>query len=511
VLYEKLDENLNSFVLVGIFLLLYFMNFPIGTDGNFSSDTAIPVIMANQKISPFHLFYFGQDRFGGWLFILQSFFSATLGFRWLAEYSYLSNIFILCCSLVSLGRADKTLSKVLPFSILFCTWLSTCIRSSFFTIEQVYVLQFATFFFAWCSIILYLKAKNVKHRVMLLGLFFISSFFAIWSSPLSLIFISPIILLEPLRKSESICNKEKIIDILLLFAVLGLSFICYEFMRNFYLSYVSSTYAFELQNHPFGVSTLLEFDLANCVENFRKSMVLIFNDAPYTGFFLYTFVISYVVGGLGLKIIGKFDLVDRNKYFLVLELLLAGFIAQFFITILAWVKINGFHHRYFVPPILLYYIASVVVINEYADILFSNLGARFFSNMKEKIDFKKLVVAVFILWIAIFNFGKMKSSYKRFSQLKDASEKLTKNSEKVILFGNYWDTYKWQGLNPKIIAISLDYVRIPWQYKLIGKFEKYFLVRESKETEYSLLNHSFVSTGKEIRFEEKTFKELRLK
>src|ERR1700738_1333783 len=48
--------------------------------GPFNSDDAISVIMANDtSFTPFHLFFFGQDRFGAWPHLLLSWTSHLVG------------------------------------------------------------------------------------------------------------------------------------------------------------------------------------------------------------------------------------------------------------------------------------------------------------------------------------------------------------------------------------------------------------------------------------------------
>jgi hypothetical protein len=54
--------------------------------GGFNSDTAIPLLMAQHRDhTAFSLYYWGQDRFGAWPFLLGSAWSAITGFEWNPE------------------------------------------------------------------------------------------------------------------------------------------------------------------------------------------------------------------------------------------------------------------------------------------------------------------------------------------------------------------------------------------------------------------------------------------
>ncbi|MCB1137731.1 MAG: hypothetical protein KDK23_03205 [Leptospiraceae bacterium] len=148
--------------------------------GGYSSDTAIPVLMANSDhTSLFSLYYWGQDRFGSWPFLVYQFAADAFAFHWEAIHIFLGMYLFLHLSiLVFCWRRGFIPLLVLLGPLHFWPQVSNYL----FDIAQPYGWQLA-------SILLALTAAERSGRSRTAAFFFgLCSFLAIWLSPSSVLY-----------------------------------------------------------------------------------------------------------------------------------------------------------------------------------------------------------------------------------------------------------------------------------------------------------------------------------
>ncbi|HBS07039.1 MAG TPA: hypothetical protein DEA96_18855 [Leptospiraceae bacterium] len=152
--------------------------------GGFSSDTGIPVLMSNSDyFSPFSLYYWGQDRFGSWPFLLFS----MVGSPWSPLAIFLGMYIYLHLSLLVMLRNRSPLLLLAALTLLH-SWRP--LGGFLFDIAQPYGWQLGSIFLGIS--LAEGKSKSWKKRVTL----FIISFLAIWLSPSSVLYLIAIPLIR---------------------------------------------------------------------------------------------------------------------------------------------------------------------------------------------------------------------------------------------------------------------------------------------------------------------------
>lgn len=145
----------------------------------FTSDSAIPLLMSNAETwTPFHLYYFGQDRFGALPFSIASLVHVVTGLRW-TPFS-LGFAQVLACFAGAFAFGKLTRSPVF-FACAYAVIVTTTTRFLHFDIAQPYGWQLALVFAAWLSI---RRARELSTPPRIALATFVS-FLACWQSAMS--------------------------------------------------------------------------------------------------------------------------------------------------------------------------------------------------------------------------------------------------------------------------------------------------------------------------------------
>jgi hypothetical protein len=168
--------------------------FSAGSDMNnvsFNSDSAIPVLMANDErpITVFNCYYYAADRWGAWPFIVAQLIGRITGHHWTAES--LTAFQIICVfvgvwAVVLLARDEPILAGTV-YLIAACLHRES--RYLLFELCQVYAWQTTALLLSWVclrSLFRGFVEAEVHHPigrpVLWLILTLSSSFLAVWSS-----------------------------------------------------------------------------------------------------------------------------------------------------------------------------------------------------------------------------------------------------------------------------------------------------------------------------------------
>ena len=166
----------------------------------FTSDSAIPLLMSRyQGHTPFSLYYWGQDRFGAWPFLLGSAWSALTGWAWTPER--LSTVLISCAmaGAMAFTAFSRWIGWVAALSCAAVLFLQASPRHFVLDLGQPYAWQLATIVTSWLSLRHLLKPKIRLGSVAVLGFVLIT--LASWISPISGPLVFLILLLEVLRSA----------------------------------------------------------------------------------------------------------------------------------------------------------------------------------------------------------------------------------------------------------------------------------------------------------------------
>lgn len=131
----------------------------LGPDSNYvsslNSDTGIILMMANERrpVTAFSLYYYGQDRFGAWPFLIENFAGRTFNYYWTERGLYFVQtiwLFLGALMLAKLSRRRDALAVGLAFLIALC--LHPIGARFIFDINQPYAWQLTALFAAWWSL-----------------------------------------------------------------------------------------------------------------------------------------------------------------------------------------------------------------------------------------------------------------------------------------------------------------------------------------------------------------------
>jgi hypothetical protein len=182
-----------------------------GSDINnvsFNSDSAIPVLMANDErpITVFNCYYYGQDRWGAWPFIAAQLIRRATGFYWTAENLTAFQIiwvFLGVWAVLSLSRDEPVLAGIV-YLIAVCLHREG--RYLLFELSQLYAWQTTALLLSWACLRRVFDGSveaTAHHRIGRLALWVLltlgSSFLATWSSVASSLFLTFLVVVEALR------------------------------------------------------------------------------------------------------------------------------------------------------------------------------------------------------------------------------------------------------------------------------------------------------------------------
>lgn len=431
----------------GFFLLVIFLSIgPVGTvSGDFNSDGAIPIIMATtETLTPFHFYYFGQDRLGGWPFMMQWLMNHFLPISYGPKFCFLFQSSLFAAAALSM----RTIFPKIPLigSILVAaSLLHPTVRQYFHEINNPYAIQTALCVFYWA-----LSAKvnrSRKLRPLDLSLMLLVCCLAVWTSPATIVFIGMIQIYEGYWSLKHLSKAKNIF--LNCIPVMALGF--EKMINTIYHSYVNRAYEKELKTINFSVTTDTQINLDGFWDHLNRSISSI--TSHYS---LAWFAILSIVAVL---IYRKNRWVRQLDMIKMVSLVLVIATSTLIISSITWVRLNGHNVRYHIPQI---FWMNFILMSVCASITFILLERK--SIVLDRFKIATLSVA-FLLGLT-FRPSDLESRLNKFSRLQEISRSISSHFEgsKVMVLGSYWDSYKWQGLDPERIVgqpIEQESTRFP--------------------------------------------------
>jgi len=175
---------------VGILVAFILANRALGPDSAyvqpFSSDSAIPVLMARERGGHglFDAYYWGQDRLGAWPFLIARFASRLTGFEWTPEgLSAIQLLFVFSSALLMLVGSRRAL---LPgIALLASALLQPMVREHLLHLGQPVAWQLPMLVLAWVAVDRLVGGAG--RRWLIVGL--VAAALGAWSSPLTTPFL----------------------------------------------------------------------------------------------------------------------------------------------------------------------------------------------------------------------------------------------------------------------------------------------------------------------------------
>jgi hypothetical protein len=472
----------------------------------FNSDSALPVLMANDPIiDPFRTYIYGQDQIGAYPFVFCQIIRRATGFVWTDESVYLLQVawlFLGVFAVAVLGRRTRFVALALFLSAL-C--LHPTVSHYVFVLNQRYAWQLTPLLFAWCSLrrlCARLFATPAARKATLFWSLssFVFSLLAIWSSPLSapvlLVFLAleaaraRIVATEAVRTSSldeahapALTREPATFTLPRLLAPalpLAAAFIAEQVLKANYHRHA-------LKHFGTDFHTPTQIDWGHLAENLRAQLANL-TAAPLCWLITPALVSAPFVITLFIRRLVNTD--ARNSSNFSLEgarldaaVLMLGSLSVALINfasavVFLWIRLNSYGGRYLALTHLFGAFAGLLALF----LLFTS-PARIYAA--RHVVFPVLAVACALV-LAIKFPPRVKNP--ECENLREAAAGLARKNPHAVLLGGYWDTYVFAALRPSDALVPVpsedQLVRTPWTPRAL---------RDS--TEVVVVHHYFSYSG----------------
>jgi hypothetical protein len=452
----------------------------------FNSDSALPVLMANDPvIDSFRTYIYGQDQIGAWPFLLCQLATRATGRLWTDRGVYLFQTVWLFLGLFAFAALGRNLRLAPAALLLAVLCLHPTVSHYLFVINQRNAWQATALFFAWWSLRRLLArgvgadsrggrrahagARSSPLKSALLGpallwplAAFALSLLAAWTSPLSGPALCLVFALEVLRAraDEDARAAEPRLPVGRLLACalpLAAALACEQLLKFNYHRHALKHYGKDFR-------TPVEFDWGHLLVNFKTQLKLLaeYPQWPLTALAvlaapaLIILLVRCATGGPARR-----PVVSRSVAQLDLCALSLGCVAvaavNFASTVVfSWTRLNAYGPRYLALTHLFGTLAGLLVL-----LLLLSLPARVYAA--RRVVFPAVAVACLLLVAFAFPPARREPEYDR---LKGVADELARRAPGAVLLGGFWDTYVFAALRPdaRLVPVPAEdqFVRTPW-------------------------------------------------
>jgi len=163
--------------------------------GVFTSDSAIVVLMANQDrpLNTFNTYFYGQDRFGAWPFMIPQVIHRATGYRWSARAIFIMQTLWVFIGVLVLSAMSRRIDVMVGLVFLLPLCLHVRVIEFLFALSQTYAWQTTALIFGWWSLRRFAEhsfrlAKSDHHVIKSIAWALLTFWFALlatMSSPVS--------------------------------------------------------------------------------------------------------------------------------------------------------------------------------------------------------------------------------------------------------------------------------------------------------------------------------------
>lgn len=449
--YKNIEKYIVYIILSIIIIKIFYAYQPSSSLVNtLNDDSSVPVMMSNEiKFKFFDVFFWAQDRFGSFPFILLHIIKLVTSIKVTPNILYIFSILTFIFSSVLIFKNENLIKSSLLLSILLFTFSVDEVSSQyFFGLEFVSIWQipylFLTYYFAKPEIIITKYGLKIKENVIYIIILFIISSIATWIHPISACIIFLLILIKFFIKSE-LTIKLKQVYFCLLYSFINtiFSISCYFIIVNIY-------------REKFG--SLTRMQIVSSLETFYKDGIItglsyIFSWHPFFLITIYISLSAFLLILLYSLIKRKFEYLRKFEYSYIFLCLSIGILIS--CSLSAHAVSNGMHAKYIVISKLSLLSFSFIFIFE------------FFSFL---LKFKYITLFLFIIILSIFiNYIPKYISNKDFIILRSIADNLSLNYPNYPMLGSFYCAYAVYALqvnnNIHPIALfqpgSIQTIRIP--------------------------------------------------
>ena len=450
-----------------------------GSDVNnlgFNSDSAIPVLMANdeRRITVFNCYYYGADRWGAWPFLVGQLAGRATGHRWTPESLsafLIVWVFAGAWALAGLSRDEPWVAGVV-YLLVVCLHQES--RYLLFELSQVYAWQTTALLLSWVSLRrcfeTFLGAQGhsgIRRSVWLLIVLSLS-FLATWSSVASTVFLLFVAAVEIVRaraKARVPWTSRQ----LLMPGVLGVVAIA---AANLLERQLKTSYRrYSLQHYRDSFATAFGVDTGHLADNLAQHWQHLGRLSwwplyvlPLVALLVLTFWAVYV------RVTKRHALGERLSTVFADDTVILAVgtygIAALNLTlavIVDHVRLNGYDDRYLTLTNLFAPVSGLLTLFILAR--HAVRSSRFRTPVRAA-----LVFGAAGLLTAAFPVARDSPNYQ---QIETAAKELVRRSPRGVLMGTYWDTYVFIAFQPHDAMTPVPFeghaFRTPWTIRALRR------------------------------------------
>jgi hypothetical protein len=460
--------------------------------GWYSSDTAIVVLMANQDqpLNTFDTYYYGQDRFGAWPFLLPQIIHHLTNYHWSSRSIFIIQSVWLFIGVLLLSTMSRRVDVMVGLLFLLPLCLDARVSRFVFALSLTYGWQITAFIFSWWSLRCFVghcfRTPKSNHQVIKSIAWALPTFWfallAIMSSPVSgpvLVFLATLEVLRSMNKSRSSGAVKSIYEervdhtnsrqwpsriyVRVLYAALPIAAaVVIELLLKAH--YHSNS----LKRFGNDFKTPVALDTGHLTENLVVQSGL-FRGSPWWLFSLLPLLVFALLSARDIYFFrnDKERLRESlTKLFLEDDAILV--IAAFGIGVINFILTVLVSHTRVMQYAPTYLTLSHLFIS-FSGLMTLLLMAR---RMKRYGRAASYAISLGALTILLIWFPKSETN-PQYPPLMKTAVDLSQKAPSRVLLGGFWETYVFAGLDPKGVLIAVpaegQYVRIPWSIDAIKR------------------------------------------
>ncbi len=474
----------------------------LGPDSNYvsslNSDTGIILMMANERrpVTVFSLYYYGQDRFGAWPFLIENFAGRTFNYYWTEQGLYFVQtvwLFLGALMLAKLSGRRDALAVGLVFLIALC--LHPVSPRFIFVIDQPYAWQLTALFAAWWSLRRMLASLPVARHtgdeiVAVLSpprvtrapyyawsfITLLCSLLAIWMSVVSAPMLFIILILEALRARLRNTTEKNFGSKFVRYLAWGCLPIASATLTEFLMRL--NYHRYSLKRYGDDYRTSFALDTGHLAENLR---VQLHNFAETSGrWWLLIALLPPVILLLDVTRVWLFKrsasrrdgaplrhvFVNNGGTLLVIAAYAVAVLNFAINVLMKHVRLNAYSYRYLAPTYLFFSFSGLLT-------LYLVLRQLKEFPFKRSTRLREWIVSALIIsgiaWLALA--FPVENHSELSLKIKDAAQALSRKAPHGILLGDYWSTYVFAGLERENALTPVPFEgeanRTPWTLMML--------------------------------------------
>src|SRR2546421_1900246 len=452
----------------------------------FNSDSALPVLMANDRvIDPFRVYIYGQDQFGAWPFLCAQLLHRAAGFVWTDRSIFIYQtiwLFLSVWAVVCLCRKQRIFGAQL---FLFVVCLHFAANRYLFVINQRYAWQVTALLFAWLCLRRVCESafapdkfsrRDIGRHLAL----YLFSLLAVWMSPTSTLMLAVMLALEALRarvlereRSASSASRRVLVRLGGGIGALALAVVTEALLR-------ANFYRFALKHYGRDYRTPMALDWGHIAENLQRQLHNFAQSAwwPLTVFAVLASVVALAQLRRAARRNARMQSIDvyADPFVLDTVVLALGSCAFALINlaitvIFLWFRLNAFGQRY---------LALTYLFGSFSGLLFLSLALCLWLPWRAQRRLVPTALTAALLVVLLIRFPA-KLIDPTYTPLKQVAATLAQRAPGACVLGGYWDTYVLAGLQTQgtIIPVPAEdqYVRTPWTPQLMRAAREVLVVQ----------------------------------